>query len=282
MTWGFWGYMLVFGGILYVCTRNWRKDIKAVPSRNNRWQARYASLTKNFDPKQIEPFYKKICKLAARYHQPSAARSIYFQAHQFTAKHHGTYSLIFYLHYLHVETSSATFRHRRISDDLKTILFRNKMQEARFLEIGNRLKENRNLNQAIDDTKLLFRMTRREIRLDVPEIREVSREQSQTAELLGKYLEDDTGTMPETTTPAIVLPANNSENTLFQLFEQNNFVLNKKEIDTFARNNGMFCDSLIQQINETYYETVDDVLIEDEGDSYTLNQAYYEQIKECL
>jgi hypothetical protein len=156
------------------------------------------------------------------------------------------------------------------------------MQETRFLQICTRLKTHRDLKQAIDDTKLLLRMTRREIRLDAPEIQEVSREQSQTAELLGKYLEDDTATMPEIVTPAIVVPVNTTQDALFCLFEQNNFVLNQKEIDTFARNNGVFRDSLIQQINETYYEMLDDVLIEDEGDNYTLNQAYYEQIKECL
>jgi hypothetical protein len=276
-----WWFSLILGFGIYFLMGRLSKEKKTAPSSNLRpWHSRYTSLTKNFDPKQVEVFYKNICKLAKRY-RPPANLSLYFRAYQFTAKHSSFYSLLLYLHYFYAYTSFAADSPVKISDNFKKILFRNKMQETRFLQICTRLKENRNPAQAIEDTKLLFRITRREIRLDAPEIEETSRKQLQTVELLRKYLADDTETLPETVA-TVVSSANNVENVLFGLFKEKKFVLSKTEIDTFAQKNNVFCNSLIQQINETYYEAVDDVLIEDEGDIYTLNQKYYEQIKECL
>lgn len=141
-------------------------------------------------------------------------------------------------------------------------------------------KTDRDLTKAIEDTKLLFNITRRKIQLDVSVLEEVGKEQSQTAELLGKYLDDESEvTEKETIFLPLVPKENTYETDLFQWFESNNFTINKKEIDTFARNKGVFSNSLIQQINETYYETLDDLLIENEGDDYILNKVYYQQIK---
>jgi hypothetical protein len=243
--------------------------------------SQYTSLVDTFDKQNIEAFYDKICKLAARNSSPTA-RNIYFQAHQFVAKYQVGYSLLFYLHYLHVKTASADFRHRKISANLKKILFRNKQQEQKFAQICARLKENGELNRAIDDSKRLFPITRREIRLDTLAIRKADYEHAQTAELLGKYLEEDEPEIlvGETIVYSSGLQEHNSYKDVFRLFEQHHFRINKKEMDTFARNKGLFRESLIQQINEAYYEMWEDVLIEDEGEAYTLNEIYYRQIKQ--
>jgi hypothetical protein len=244
------------------------------------WYANYTSLVENFDKQNIELFYKELCRLEIQYKYPPTARNIYFQAHQFISKYHSGYSLLLYLHYLHVQTPSDTFRHKKIGAELKKILFRNKMQETRFTQICARLKTDRDLAKAIDETKLLFHITRRKIQLDVSTLEEAGKEQSQTAELLGKYLEDESEVAEKETIRLPVVPKENRyEIDLLQWFESSNFTINKKEIDTFARNKGVFSDSLIQQINETYYETLDDLLIENEGEEYILNKVYYQQIK---
>ncbi|GHV55758.1 hypothetical protein FACS1894182_00750 [Bacteroidia bacterium] len=279
-----WLFYLLFGAIvLSTCMRlgakaGGRKSIEWKPLEP--WQPKYAGLIENFDSQNPEVFYEEICQLGKRY-LPPTARSIFFQAHQFMAKYNSGYSLLLYLQYLHVKTSSATFRHRKVSEEFKKILFRTKMQEATFSQICSLLKEKGNLNQAIDETKRLFHLTRREISLDVPAIEAVSREHLQTAELLGKYLEDEPEMLPEVPVSALVSPENNHEQTLFRLFEENNFMLKKKVLDSFSKNNGLFCSSLIQQINEMYYEALDDLLIEEEGDDYLINKAYYKQIKQC-
>jgi len=47
------------------------------------------------------------------------------------------------------------------------------------------------------------------------------------------------------------------------------FTANQKE---FSKN------QLVDSINESCYEVLDDVLIEEDGDTYTLNQNYYQKI----
>ena len=277
------GLITLFIGIiivnLFLFLGRWER--RAIQYTAPYTSSQYTSLVDKFDRQNIEAFYDKICKLAAR-NSPPTARSIFFQAHQFVAKYQAGYSLLFYLHYLHVKTASAKFRHRKISEDLKKILFRNKQQEQKFAQICARLKENGELNRAIDDSKRLFPITRREILLDTSAIRKADSEQVQTAELLGKYLEEDEPEtlVEETIVHPAVLQENSCERDVFRLFEQHHFRVNKKEMDTFARNKGLFRESLIQRINETYYEMWEDVLIEDEGEEYLLNAIYYRQIKQ--
>ncbi len=244
------------------------------------WQSKYAILIGNFDKQNIETFYGEICKLANLYKYPPNARSIFFQSYQFLAKQESSHALLLYLQYLHVKTPNANFRHKKVNGEYKKRLFRNETQAEKFQQLCDRLKENRDIDQAIDDTKYLFRINRREISLDTQAIRDVGREHAQMAALLGKYLEDDPEIMMEGKPASSgVLENETDESAIFRLFERCNFTLNKKEIDTFARNRGMFGSSLIQQINETYYETLDDLLIEDDGENYILNKAYYESIQ---
>ena len=266
--------------LAYSFVRNQKENQVQLPENQPSWQSKYATLIESFDKQNIETFYNEVCKLGKRYKYPPNARNIYFQSYQFLAKQNSNYALLLYLQYLHVKTPSTNFRHKKVSEEYKKMLFRNKMQETRFQQLCDQLKENHNLPQAIEETKQFFRINRREINLDTQAIEDVGREHSQMAELLGKYLEDESEIVDEIPVSSTILPDNTNESELFRLFEQNNFTLNKKEVDTFARNNGMFCDSLIQQINETYYETLDDVLIEDEEENYMLNKAYYESIKQ--
>jgi len=248
------------------------------------WQSKLATLTENFDNQNTETFYNEICKLATRYKSPPNARNIYFQSYQFLAKQNSNHALLLYLQYLHVRTPNANFRHRKVSEEYKKLLFQNKTQAEKFQQLCDRLKENRNLEQAENDAKQFFRIHRREISLDTQAVKDVGREHAKTAALLGKYLEDEPEIVEEIieekSVSSDILEEETNESILFRLFEKHNFTLNKKEIDTFARNNGVFAGSLIQQINETYYETLDDLLIEDEEENYTLNKAYYESIKE--
>jgi hypothetical protein len=40
----------------------------------------------------------------------------------------------------------------------------------------------------------------------------------------------------------------------------------------------MFRNQLIESINESCFETLDDILIEEEEDYYQINESYYKQI----
>lgn len=51
------------------------------------------------------------------------------------------------------------------------------------------------------------------------------------------------------------------------------------EVDAFVNTKGVFKSQLIDGINEVCYDILDDMLIEEDEDGYTLNEKYYKQIR---
>ena len=268
------------------CVSSFSKNEEKAAFRyiNDLWKNRYLWLTESFTPSNIKEFYEQICKLSemnGKYSEIS--RKLFHQSHQFLAKHNAGYSLLCYLHYVDVKFGTKAQNFMAINKDDKALIFQNKNHEKSFTEILNRFKTDKNLDKALESTKLQFNIERREIKLDIAKIEEAGREHAQVADLLGQYLEDETTVLeekneiknPEQSTLNTI---SDNETELFHLFKKQEFVLNIKEIDNFAIEKGVFRDSFIQQINEKYYDTFDDLIIEEDSGTYTLNRQYYEQI----
>ena len=62
------------------------------------------------------------------------------------------------------------------------------------------------------------------------------------------------------------------------LFKNNSFFVSIIEMETFSKSKGVFKNQLIESINEVCYEYLDDIIIEEEEDKYSLNQIYYQKI----
>ena len=254
-------------------------------------KARYDWLTKNYDYTKPETFYQNICLLNKYFPKnkfyfgtiektEAECRRNFFSAHQFLADKNRAYSLLLYLQYLNVKTTnSESFRYRTIPREIRPVLFKNKRMEERFTLICSNFKRDRNFEKAEAETRLLAGVTKRKIELDRQSIEEEKAELSQTAQILGKYLEEEEQTTPAENT-AFSQPdtALDYENELIFLFKNNNFVLNQKEIDKFALDKGLFSDSMIQKINEKYFELFDDVLIEERENAYILNREYVKKL----
>jgi hypothetical protein len=67
---------------------------------------------------------------------------------------------------------------------------------------------------------------------------------------------------------------------LLELFEMSSFQLSADEVDNFCRNEGLFKNTLINGLNEDFYDILDDLLIETDEENYTINPAYFQQIKQ--
>lgn len=65
---------------------------------------------------------------------------------------------------------------------------------------------------------------------------------------------------------------------LLMLFFKSNFSVLHSDIEEFAKMNGVFKNQLIDSINENCYELLDDILIEEEDDSFTIYQDYYQKL----
>lgn len=66
---------------------------------------------------------------------------------------------------------------------------------------------------------------------------------------------------------------------LLMAFAGNGFVLTKNQLNEIAKQLNTMPSALIDRINEQYYEQLDDILIEEEEDTYTMNEEYYNSIK---
>jgi len=63
-----------------------------------------------------------------------------------------------------------------------------------------------------------------------------------------------------------------------ELFKSNTYRLNFNELELFAKANTIFKNQLINSINEKCFEILDDNLIEEEDNTYTIDEKYYKTI----
>ncbi len=66
--------------------------------------------------------------------------------------------------------------------------------------------------------------------------------------------------------------------TVLELFVKSNFSVPQVELEAFAKSKGIFKNQLIESINDTCYEFLDDLLIEEEDYYYTINTNYFQRI----
>jgi hypothetical protein len=62
------------------------------------------------------------------------------------------------------------------------------------------------------------------------------------------------------------------------LLVEKSYCITANEIDNYCKLNGIFKNQLIDSINEICYEVIDDVLIEEDSGTYTLNENYYQKM----
>jgi hypothetical protein len=258
-----------------------KKNDKYSYNNTSVWEARYHAINDSFDKDNVRQYYEDICQLTAINGKRIAVqRKIYYMAYQFLLRKDKEYALKFYLHYLGIKSISDSFQYKRISKINRRLLFRNSKEEENFNKICGKLLQNKDISTALAQLDRLEISQRKKIKLTVSAIKEASDKQEKIAGILGNLLSEEPESVsePSFASPAI-LPVTDTKESLFLLFIDNNFKLNKKEVNIFARSHGVMKDQLIESINELYYEELDDILIDEDNEYYIMTEAYYEQIK---
>ena len=60
-----------------------------------------------------------------------------------------------------------------------------------------------------------------------------------------------------------------------ELFKTNNFIISKNQFDIFVKNISKPTSVIINDINESYYEILDDNLVEETDDSYFISNENF-------
>ncbi len=260
---------------------NEKQEKKLCTYDSTRWRRKFDQLTDTYKGNAGE-FYNEILNLASDFSYISTIRAIYHKAHQFMADKNKEISAKLYIHYLSIKSESETFKFTGINAKNKKLLFSGKNQEAEFEQIIEKFKTDNDLEKALNATKELLAFKRKTIHLDVIDINKAQQEYDVAVGILNEYLIDEE--IPESVIKSSPLPENsnsqkNYPEKFLELFISNDYKLDKKEVDEFAEKEGTFASQLVNNINETYYDELNDVLIEEEDGCFVVNKVYCEKIQ---
>jgi len=274
-------------------------EIKLIAISNARWEPKFDEILNFFSKDNAEDGYAKILNLAELYQNVKRAKvTIYFEAFKHMAKFDKIRAVQLYLLYVDAE-SRGTIKGVTVAAQKK--LFTNENQLNKFEEIKSKLVHDKiSLEGALQSIPDIYAVIRKKITLDKSQVKEIHKHHLDTAQLLGEYLNDEAAEgihqdplcradkhpqshdiasdhlLVDSSLTNIKL--NQVQCELIKLFANSNFVLSVNELEKFATNKKAFKNSLIEGINETCYDTLDDLLIEQADDSYSIDPNYYKRI----
>lgn len=276
-------------------------EIELYSQNTSRWKIKFAELTGNYkdNPKQ---FIESIVLLGALNKKNPSIENIFFEASKFISKYDKETALALYVHYLYHDLKSTTFDNKQLTKTIQKNLFKTNEQLHDFEIVVSELIKDKNLDNALQGVSKINTVKRKKIQLDTTSIKEVQQQHSGTVELLNEYLKDEY----EDENNTIKTQEINSEEvsieitqktdevhqsiyisefvftqihtTVLEIFAKSNFSVLQSELETFAKSKGVFKNQLIESINEVCYENLDDVLIEEEDEYYTINPNYYQRL----
>ena len=276
-------------------------EIVLYAQNSSRWKIKFEELTVNYNEKPKE-FVDAILVLGKLNKRNPSVKNIFFEASKFIAKHDKESSLILYINYLYEDLKSVTFDNKKHSKTIQKSLFTTNEQLQDFEKIVSELINDKDLNKALKQIPEIYKIKRKKIKFDTASIKEVIEQHSGTVELLNEYLQDDfedenntikskgeskeeikiekTQISDEAITSSFTsdLPLKPIHIATLELFSKNNFSIPQIELEVFSRSKGLFKNQLIESINEICYDYLDDILIEEEDDYYTINTNYFQRI----
>lgn len=221
--------------------------------------------------------------------------NIFFDLFKEIALRNNIIALKIYLHYIYHQ-SSINIPYKLIPVSIKSKLFTQKNQELHFEETIRILLLEKDLPKALSEISKIYVVKRKKILLDKLSIQAVEDRHIGTVELLNEYLRDDEvndsimvlpkAAMVEeenskyTTTnySTVVKPLQDIQIATLELFAKNNLTIAKGKLKTYADENGVFVNQLIESINDSYYEFLDDLLIEEDEENYVIYLENFQKV----
>lgn len=261
-------------------------------SYTTRWRTFYQQIIDSFNG-DIQEYMGSVAKLAKQNSNNSGLRHLTLDVSKFLVGKDDIAALKMYLQYVDA--------HRKFSnDDEKPLpkyickkLFKKVEQQDEFENIVRQYKADRDRKKAHEVIDQLFLPKRKKLNLDREEIAKISEQHSETVQLLNEVMsEEEMAIRTPEFQQNIVEPESNANDPIQQtniqldsphmelldIFVRNNHSLAKSQVANFAKSKGLMANRLIEKINELCYDTLDDVLIEDEDDNWTISEDYLKKI----
>jgi len=261
-----------------------------------RWRLAFERISKEF--RNDTPRYMDlVMDLAELNSSNPSLEMIYYEASKDISSVDPQAALTLYIHYIYTDLLSETFDNRPLNKTNIKKLFKTDEQLHDFQVVIENLISSRDIGQALAAVSTLLLPKRKKISLNADAIEVIKQRHSGTVELLNKYLQEDeepavvqiavAADIPE----PVVLPFEGAgkifidevklsalQSDVLMHFSRNNFAVPQSEISEMAKEKGVFKNQLIDSINESCFEVIDDVLIEEEEDNYVIYEQYYQNI----
>lgn len=268
-----------------------------------RWKIKFEELTSSYNGNPKE-FVDSINSLATLNKKIPAGKYIFFEASKFITKHDKETALILYVQYVfhvHSDSKFASFGNTPFPKNIQKSLFKTDEQLQDFEKIVSELINDKNLDKALKAVPKVYEVKRKKIKLDTISIREVKQQHFGTVELLNEYLKDDDENnisieevqiaddrelkieitpKTEEIQNSINIAFTQIQTSTLDFFVKSNFSVLQSEFETFVKSKGLLKNQLIESLNDICYEHLDDILIEEDDEYYTINPDYYQTILE--
>jgi len=278
-----------------------RTNIILNENNTNRWKDKFEIIKEDYS--NSIAFEREIFRLTDVNIRNPSVDTIFFEASKFIAEYDKTCSLRLYIHYLEKDLQSPKFDNKQLNKTIQKNLFTTKEQLVDFEKILSQFISDRNLEAAIKNVNELYLPKRKKIVINRKAIEDVQKLDLETSKLLGELLSDDfedenisikteeTENQEEITfniinknsEPQILkyleeLNLTDIHKEILDLFEKQSFNILQTELEDFIKSKNLFMGSTIDSINDCCFEILDDVLIEEDEDYFTINTDYYKKL----
>lgn len=267
-----------------------------------RWKTVFSELAEQLEALEPSVFIRRVLQLGKENIKNPALENIYLEAFRTMTTKDPKSALILYLYYLECILDSGKEVYKPIPKNQHKLLFNDDSQQKEFEKIVDAFCNDRDLSAALHLTERIYLPKRKKIRIDASDIHQIQLHHAATVDLLNEYLgEEEEGVLPEQPItdhlPSLQSPQENKSTVsadqkgryivnlnevqlqFIQLFTENNLKLDEQEANRFAKEHNCFLSQLIESVNDTCYDTLDDVLIEEEDATYTIAPDYFNLIK---
>lgn len=279
-----------------------KTEITLNEQNTSRWKDQFEKIAETHKDSPSE-FMDQVIRLGKLNQKNPSIENIFYEASKFIAKRDKETALTLYTHYLYHDLKSTTIDNKQLTKTIQKSIFQTSDQLKAFECIVSNLVTNKNLSQALKSIPDIFAVKRKKIKLDILSIKEAEGQHAETVDRLNEYLRDDyedeantIRTQEKGDEELIIQITSKSEEeqqeSIYQeslafsavhievidIFTKSNFSLVKKELEAVIKPKGLFVNQVIENINETCYETLNDLLIEEEDEYLTIHPDYYQRI----
>jgi hypothetical protein len=259
---------------------------------NTRWRLKIEEIKSTF-PVNGDQFYDSVMSLAMLNIKNPSICNIFYETSIFIASRNRLASLRLYAHYIYFGQRSAVIKNREFPKAAQEKLFDSVEQALDFKKIVNELVESNGIDKAIEEIPQIYIPKRKSILLDMSLIAEIENQHKSTIGLLNEVLKGDGDSHFVRNDPIgrgenklnYLLTKYNDQFILTNIqvetldfFVKSNFRLLNYDIEEYCKQKSTFKNTLIESLNELFYDFLGDVLIEEEEGEYVINEEYYQRI----